>query len=138
MNGAVHMPTDFHAQENLYTHATRQADSSWMALVKSIVAVNGKRALEIGCGAGIYTKALADMGAATVTGLDSARELLQAARENSRGYTNIDFVLGSALSTGLLAERYDLLLQRSIIHHLSQNDLRTSFVEAFRLLRQGG
>jgi len=134
-NGAVRMSIDFHAQENRYSYATLQADSSWIALVKSIVAVNGRRALEIGCGRGIYTKALADMGAASVTGLDSSRESLRAARENCRGYANIDFVLGSALSTGLLAERYDLVLQRALIHHIAPNDLRTSFVEAFRLLR---
>src|SRR5215469_3878485 len=134
-NGAVRMPIDFHTQENPYTYATRQADSSWRVLINSIVAVNGKRALEIGCGGGIYTKALADMGAASVTGLDSSREMLRAARENCREYANIDFVLGSALSTGLLAERYDLVLQRAVIHHLAPNDLRTSLVEAFRLLR---
>jgi ubiquinone/menaquinone biosynthesis C-methylase UbiE len=138
MNGVVHMPIDFHAQENRYTYATRQANSSWMTIVNSIAAVNGKRALEIGCGEGIYTKALASMGAASVTCLDSSREMLQSARKNCSGYANIDFVLGSALGTGLLAERYDLVLQRAIIHHLAQNDLRTCFVEAFRLLRPGG
>jgi ubiquinone/menaquinone biosynthesis C-methylase UbiE len=132
------MPIDFHAQENRYTYATRQADSSWMTMVNTIMAVGGKRVLDIGCGEGIYTTALADMGAASVTCLDSSREMLQRARENCGGYTNIDFVLGSALGTGLLAERYDLVLQRALIHSLAQNDLRTSFVEAFRLLRPGG
>ena len=132
------MPIDFHTQENRYTYATRQVDSSWMTMVNAIVAVGGKRVLDIGSGEGIYTKALADMGAASVTGLDSSRELLQHARENCRGYANIDFVLGSALGTGLLAERYDLILQRGLIHHLPQNEIRTSFVEAFRLLGTGG
>jgi len=132
------MPIDFHTQENRYTYAARQADSSWKAMVNTIVAVGGKRVLDIGCGRGIYTKALADMGAASVTGLDSSRAMLQSARENCRECTRIDFVLGSALGTGLLAERYDLILQRAIIHHLPQNDLRTCFLEAFRLLRPGG
>src|SRR6266852_5059525 len=132
------MQIDFHRQENRYTYATRQADSSWMIMVNTIVAVGGRRVLDIGCGEGIYTKALADMGAASVTGLDSYREMLQRARENCGGYTNIDFVPGSALGTGLLAERYDLILQRALIHRLAQNDLRTCFVEAFRLLRPGG
>src|SRR5260370_34887846 len=109
-----------------------------MTMVNTIVAVRGKRVLDIGCGQGIYTKALADMRAASVTSLDSSREMLQRARENCGGYTNIDFVLGSALGTGLLAERYDLILQRALIHRLAQNDLRTCFVEAFCLLRPGG
>src|SRR5712692_2748017 len=136
--GDAHMQIDFHRQENRYTYATRQADSSWMIMVNTIVAVSGRRVLDIGCGEGIYTKALADMGAASVTGLDSYREMLQRARENCSGYTNIDFVLGNVLGTGLLAERYDLILQRALIHRLAQNDLRTCFVEAFRLLRPGG
>ncbi len=68
------MQIDFHRQENRYTYATRQADSSWMIMVNTIVAVSGRRVLDIGCGEGIYTKALADMGAASVTGLDSYRD----------------------------------------------------------------
>src|SRR5260370_22724206 len=79
------MSIDFHAQKNRYTYATRQADSSWMTMVNTIVAVGGKRVLDIGCGEGIYTKALADMRAASVTSLDSSREMLQRARENCGG-----------------------------------------------------
>jgi len=132
------MPIDFHTQENRHMYATRQADSSWLTMINTIMAVGGKRVLDIGCDEGIYTKALADMGAASVTGLDSSRDVLQRARENCSVYANIDFVLGSPLGTGLLAERYDFILQRALIHRLAQNDLRTCFVEAFRLLGPGG
>src|SRR5260370_40767365 len=83
------MSIDFHAQKNRYTYATREADSSWMTMVNTIVAVGGKRVLDIGCGEGIYTKALADMRAASVTSLDPSREMLQRARENCGGCSHI-------------------------------------------------
>ena len=132
------MPIDFYAPENRLSYATRQADSSWETAISDMVDVKGKRVLDIGCGGGIYTKALAEMGAASVTGVDSSKTMLEGAIENCRGYTNIDFVTGNALNTGLLAERYDLILERALIHHLAPGDLRTCFVEAFRLLRPGG
>ena len=132
------MPIDFLAPENRLSYATRQADSSWRSAISDMVDVKGKRVLDIGCGEGIYTKALAEMGAASVTGVDSAKTMLEGAIENCRGYANIDFVMGNALNTGLLAERYDIILERALIHHLAPGDLRTCFVEAFRLLRSGG
>jgi len=132
------VPIDFHAAENRLSYAIRQADSSWETAISDMVDVKGKRVLDIGCGGGIYTKALAEMGAASVTGVDSSKTMLEGAIENCRGYDNIDFVTGNALNTGLLAERYDLILERALIHHLAPGDLRTCFVEAFRLLRFGG
>jgi ubiquinone/menaquinone biosynthesis C-methylase UbiE len=132
------MPIDFHAPENRLSYASRTADASWRTAISDIIDVRGKRVLDIGCGGGIYMKALAEMGAASVTGVDFSREMLQGARENCSGYANIDFVRGNALSTGLLAERYDLILERALIHHLATDDLRTCFIEAFRLLRLGG
>ncbi len=132
------MPIDFHASENRLSYASRQADSSWKTAIQDIVVVTGKRVLDIGCGGGIYAKALAEIGATSVTGVDFSQEMIQAARENCSGYANIDFVRGDALSTGLIAERYDLILERALIHHLAPGDLRTCFVEAFRLLRPGG
>ena len=94
------MPIDFHAPENRLSYATRQADSSWKTAISDMVDVKGKRVLDIGCGGGIYTKALADMGAASVTGVDSSKTMLEGAIENCRGYANIDFVMGNALCTG--------------------------------------
>src|SRR5215469_16055760 len=132
------MPIDFQAPENRHSYATRQTDSSWKTAISDLIDVKGKRVLDIGCGGGIYTKALAEMGATSVTGVDFSLEMLRAARENCSGYANIDFVRGNALNTGLLAERYDLILERALIHHLAPGDLRTCFVEAFRLLRPGG
>jgi 2-polyprenyl-3-methyl-5-hydroxy-6-metoxy-1,4-benzoquinol methylase len=70
------MPIDFHSAQNRYTYASREADPAWRQAISEIVAMEGKDALDIGCGGGIYTKALAQMGAAHVTGVDFSREML--------------------------------------------------------------
>ncbi len=132
------MPIDFHAEENRYAYTTRQADPSWIAAIKNIVHLKGKHVLDIGCGGGIYSKALADMGAAHVTGVDFSEAALAGARENCRAYTNIDFVAADAAKTGLPSGQYDVILERALIHHLQQDYLPACFTEVYRLLKPGG
>lgn len=132
------MPIDFHSAQNRYTYASREADPAWRQAISDIAAVEGKHALDIGCGGGIYTKALAQMGAARVNGIDFSREMLQGAQEHCQGYDNITFKVGNALATGLPDKQYDLVLERALTHHLKPEELSACFAEAQRLLRSGG
>ncbi|UOQ49019.1 class I SAM-dependent methyltransferase [Gracilibacillus caseinilyticus] len=128
------MGINFHNQGNRTTYTTRTADHSWLELIKKIVPFeNVSQALEIGCGGGIYSKALADLGAQSVTALDFSRTMLEGARENCKYYHNISFKYGSAYETGLESNSFELLLERALIHHIK--DLDVCFHEAFRLLQ---
>lgn len=62
------MPINFHGEENRLSYANRKADQSWIDFVGRLVEIKGKKVLEIGCGGGIYCKAMAELGAASVTG----------------------------------------------------------------------
>ncbi len=132
------MPIDFHEKRNRQSYALREADRSWREAIQELVNVSGLSVLDIGSGGGIYSRALAEMGAAHVTGVDFSQEIVAEAREQSQGYTQVEFVFGNALATGLPGEAYDLILERALIHHLAQVDLEEAFREAFRLLRPGG
>lgn len=132
------MPIDFHSQDNRFSYTARQADSSWRTAISEIVDVRSKQVADIGCGGGIYAQALIEMGATSLTCLDFSEAMLKGAREHCREYTNIDFVLGNALSTGLPDEQYDLVLERALIHHVAKDDIQPAFAEAFRLLAPGG
>lgn len=128
---------DFHNSNNSKTYATREADVSWYEAMQAILPLHDiSTALDIGCGGGIYTKALADMGIKTVIGVDFSETILHGARENGLNYQNIDFVKGNALDTKIQANSYDLLLERALIHHI--DDLPSCFAEAYRLLRNNG
>lgn len=65
------MGIDFHNKDNQTTYTTRQADHSWMEAMKDLVPImNISKATDIGCGGGIYSKALADMGVSSIIGVD--------------------------------------------------------------------
>lgn len=131
------MGIDFLNEKNKYSYTTRNADTSWKETIKELVPVNKvKNAGDIGCGGGIYTKALADMGIGTVTGVDFSDTMLEGAKENCKDHENIRFQSGTAFATSLPKNSQDLILERALIHHLT--DMESCFSEAHRVLKKGG
>jgi 2-polyprenyl-6-hydroxyphenyl methylase/3-demethylubiquinone-9 3-methyltransferase len=77
----------------------------------------GKRALDVGCGAGLLTEPLARMGAAA-TGLDAAPENIAAARHHAEGQDlAIDYRAGSVETLG--DERFDLVCSMEVVEHVA-------------------
>ena len=78
----------------------------------------GKRALDVGCGAGLLTEPLARMGAAVV-GLDAAPENIAVARDHaaSQGLA-IDYRAGGIESLAA-GERFDLVVSMEVIEHVA-------------------
>ena len=128
---------DFHSNKNRFTYTTRTADRSWIKTMRQLAPVeNVLKAVDIGCGGGIYSKALADMGIDSVTGIDFSEKILEGAKENCKEYQNISLRHGSAYDTEVNSNNCDLVLERALIHHL--DDLLNCFKEAYRLLKDGG
>lgn len=131
------MPINFHDPKNKHTYATRKADENWKEAVGSLLELqNYQHVVDIGCGGGIYSKALYQIGIPAVTGVDFSSGMVDAARSNCRDYSQINFTVGNAYDTGLAGQSYDLVFERALIHHL--HDLSACFYEAFRLLEQDG
>ncbi|WP_054957263.1 class I SAM-dependent methyltransferase [Paenibacillus dakarensis] len=130
------MSINFHDEKNKHTYAARTADSEWIKLINRYLGSKPGTALDIGCGGGIYCKALSDLGADHVIGMDFSESNLNGARENCRSYGNISFVQGNALDTGLPDETADMILERALIHHI--RDLDKCFQEASRVIKSGG
>lgn len=131
------MGIDFQSDKNRITYTTRIADNSWKEAMKKLVPIeNISKALEIGCGGGIYLKALSDMGVPSVTGIDFSNAILDGAKENCKDYKTIYLKNGNAIDTGLEDKSFDLILERALIHHIE--DLKSCFKEAYRLLEDNG
>jgi ubiquinone/menaquinone biosynthesis C-methylase UbiE len=130
------MPIDFHDQRNARTYATRAADVTWIEAITAIVAPEGKRIVDIGCGGGIYTRAWAELGAAHVLGVDFSAVMLDAARATCADLTNVTFQQGDALATGLPGAAADIVYERALLHHVA--DLPAAVREVSRLLVPGG
>lgn len=128
---------DFHSKINRDTYTTRKADNSWIEIIKDLVSIeNISSALDVGCGGGIYSKALTEMGVDSVTGIDFSEAILEGARENYKKYRNISFEHGNALETGLDSKSFNLVLERALIHHIKA--LEACFKEAYRMLKDNG
>jgi ubiquinone/menaquinone biosynthesis C-methylase UbiE len=130
------MPINFHDGKNRASYASREADAAWMSKISELVEVTGKHVLDIGCGGGIYTKALAAMGAEHVTGVDYSDQILRSAKDNCRSYENAAFMMGNALHVPLPDQYAGLILERALIHHI--RNLDDCFREVYRLLEENG
>ena len=78
--------------------------------------LEGKSALDVGCGAGLLTEPLARLGA-RVTGVDAASELIQVAREHARGQgLEIDY---RSVAVEEIDGQFDLVTSMEVIEHVA-------------------
>ncbi len=94
----------------------------------------GRRALELGCGTGIFLERVAASGAAIV-GLDLSEDLLAKARARMRPFQNVVLARGNAEALPYPEASFDVVYGSSVLHHL---DLDAALREARRVLRPGG
>ena len=70
--------------------------------------------LDVGCGAGLMSEALAEAGA-TVTGLDASPELIEAAKEHGKKFKNLSYRCGAVED---VKEKFDLVLALEVVEHV--------------------
>ncbi len=105
---------------------------SWM--LDALGNVRGKRALDIGCGEGRFSRLLAGLGA-EVTGIDLTEPLIERARSLALGGDS--YVMGDAETLdGIADESFDLAVSYIVLVDLL--DYRASIEAAYRVLKPGG
>ncbi len=100
-------------------------------LLGLLAAQPGERILDLGCGTGQLSAAIAEAGA-RVTGLDLSREMLEEARAH---YPHIEFVEGNAADF-TLAEPVDAIFSNAALHWVKNAEGVAASVE--RALRPNG
>ncbi|MFV2091629.1 MAG: methyltransferase domain-containing protein [Hyphomicrobiales bacterium] len=100
-----------------------------------------KRILDIGCGTGVITRALAQRSdfKGKIVGIDFSRALIDAARNFARqeGLSKrIEFRVGNSHSLDELDNSYDLVLAHTLVSHVS--DPASVVADAARVVAPGG
>jgi len=94
----------------------------------------GRRALELGCGTGVFLEKVARSGA-LLCGIDLSIDLLDKARDRVAALANVRLTRGDAERMPFPDGGFDAVYGSSILHHLS---LERAMREVFRVLRPGG
>ena len=93
-----------------------QVDQHWQCDECSRTPLDGKTALDVGCGAGLLTEPLARLGA-KVTGIDASADLIAAARKHAAAMgLEIDYHAGDVQG---FEGRFDLVTCMEVIEHVA-------------------
>ena len=102
------------------------------AVVKAIDPQSGERILDIACGTGTSSVALARTGA-TVVGLDFSPGMLEQAR---RRHGSVEFVEGDAMKLPFVSDEFDVVTISFGLRNVS--DPKAALDEMYRVLKPGG
>jgi len=110
-----------------------QIDWHWQFDERSRTPLEGKTALDVGCGAGLLTESLARLGA-RVTGIDAAPEVIEVARGHAAAMgLGIDYRAADVLD---LDGQFDLISCMEVVEHVAEPQ---AFLDAIaRRLAPGG
>jgi 2-polyprenyl-6-hydroxyphenyl methylase/3-demethylubiquinone-9 3-methyltransferase len=96
-------------------------DAHWQGDPRSVKPLAGKRALDVGCGAGLLCEPLARLGA-DVTGVDAAEENVAAATQHAVG-AGLPVTYRHGELAALALGRFDLVTSMEVIEHVADKAL---------------
>lgn len=111
-----------------------QINPARLQFVERFVVLSGLRVLDVGCGGGILSEALAERGA-SVLGIDLAESALQAAEAHRAGQA-VEYRLESSRETAARGEVFDVVTCMEMLEHVA--DPAAFLRDIHALLKPGG
>ena len=112
-------------------------DSAWKRkLIQCLPAMKNPRCLDLACGTGDITCALAEKySGGSIIGLDINEKMLTLAKTKST-FSNVRFILGDMSQTGFEDDRFDLITGGYALRNAPSTP--ETLKEVFRILKPGG
>tara|TARA_R110002049_G_scaffold275301_1_gene453325 strand:+ start:6387 stop:7346 length:960 start_codon:yes stop_codon:yes gene_type:complete len=118
-------------------HYNRNRIAPWLNSIKSL---NGAKILEIGCGTGISTLALAEQGV-NVTGIDVDEGALNVAKDRMKiAGLDADLYLMNAdeIKDNFKTKKFDFIIYYAVLEHMTIKERLSSLKQAWDMLPEGG
>ena len=105
---------------------------------QNVTILKDKHILDMGCGSGRFTIALAQLGAKMVTGIDLGKTGILVGRKVSEklNLQNIKFLEGNVTSLPFENDSFDFVFSKGVLHHTG--NLEKGLDEYYRVLKKGG
>jgi SAM-dependent methyltransferase len=131
---------DLHLRYDSARALPRETVALWMEILKRHLATRSIEVLvDVGCGTGRFTCALAENFVANVYGVDPSRKMLGVAKEacaKSPARSRVNFILGAAEEIPLGEPLADIVFLSMSYHHI--RDKRKACAEFKRILKPEG
>jgi ubiquinone/menaquinone biosynthesis C-methylase UbiE len=105
-------------------------------IVKELLDLDGRRVIDVGCGEGRFTRALAAQGA-EVFGID-INDAALAAASAAPGGENVTYMLGRGEDLPFEDASIDVVVYSNSLHHIDADNLAQALGEAVRVLKPDG
>jgi ubiquinone/menaquinone biosynthesis C-methylase UbiE len=107
----------------------------WLGLLAPHVPANAPHIVDLGCGTGRFTQALADRFGGQVTAIDPSQKMLDQAR-NRIASDRVTFLQAPGEALPLVDGSADVVFMSMVLHHFA--DVEVVATECRRILRAGG
>jgi len=134
-------PGDFDRFERFYQErvdycGTHRSIIKIQELLRMLIPSRCRSLLDVGCGTGLFTTRLAELGIPRVVGLDVSETAIREARVLG---SPVEFRALNATELDRLDERFDVVVMAGVLNYVINDDVHESVMRnVWRLLRTGG